>query len=101
MHASLRMEPSNNDEEISATSTALGCPSDSVSWCTTPSIIHVYDYDQDFFLSQSMAGKADVCKGCPGRELCLSQGRWVSLHTFSTGQGYRDIPVRVQTMQGL
>ena len=23
---------------------------------------------------QSIAGKADVCRGCPGRELCLSQG---------------------------
>lgn len=33
---------------------------------------------------QSAAGKADVCRGCPGRELCLSQGqylrnRWKSL----------------------
>ena len=27
---------------------------------------------------QAMAGQADVCKGCPGRQLCLSQGRHVS-----------------------
>ena len=25
--------------------------------------------------TQSMAGHADICKGCPGRELCQSQGR--------------------------
>lgn len=31
-----------------------------------------------------MAGKADVCQGCPGRQLCLSQGNNQSLHAVKT-----------------
>ena len=42
---------------------------------------------------QSMAGKADICKGCPGRQLCLSQGKHVSNNTVATA------PVLVAMLQ--
>lgn len=55
-----------------------GCPSESVRPLSLSQIpcndvallLHVVCY----FFNKSMAGQADVCKGCPGRELCLRQG---------------------------
>ena len=45
---------------------AVGCPSDRVRPVCSVSGLHC-------FFAQEEAGRADVCQGCPGRELCLSQ----------------------------
>lgn len=62
------MEPEKDEEEGRAASIALGCPSDNVS------MFSYINTSTLFNTMQSMAGKAGVCKGCPGQELCLRQG---------------------------
>ena len=57
-------------EEEQVSSVELrGCPSETVSFGQCPVVVV-----DDVFGCKSMAGKADICQGCPGRQLCLSQG---------------------------
>ena len=62
----------NEEEDSSATATQVtGCPSETVRGHLVCSVCSVCDLLPRV---QAMAGQADVCKGCPGRQLCLSQG---------------------------
>lgn len=64
-----KMEPRLQEQESSSARELQRCPSEMVG------VMHTFHYTcMNFVVWQSMAGQADVCKGCPGRQLCLSQG---------------------------
>ena len=83
----------HEDSHDSGHPVALGCPSDSVRKLTVCVsfffALHYVKYDSVSVewvcgcmhfvpcATQSEAGRAAVCQGCPGRELCLKQGNTI------------------------
>ena len=69
---SIAVVPNAGEEEKKEVAAAVGCPSETVRVQQKPvdSSSGVY-----LIVLQALAGRADVCRGCPGRQLCLNQGQ--------------------------
>ncbi len=72
---------------MSAVSSAVEpCPSETVS--KKKKLFESVCIQSGCLRLQALAGQADVCKGCPGRELCIKQGISSDLIQVTTWNKY-------------